>query len=222
MRPDWQDRGPDVSDDTEQPMYVQNVAAVDGFAYGVIGADIHVFAGGIPLYFLVSWPCEIEIKPDPAGRTRAASFADVEDELADLRRWRDSHPVLAARWLHGSAEQDTAQLVARLAAESEAAAWKVITALQGPHTDRLAAGKQHVSPDGAVGLLVIVQHADQWTAPNLTWLLKNALFHRSDTQTRILMVASSAGRWPEIRALLDTYQAATSGQPVPAPTRQPG
>ena len=28
---------------------IQNVTAVNGFAYGVIGADIHVFDNGLPL-----------------------------------------------------------------------------------------------------------------------------------------------------------------------------
>jgi hypothetical protein len=34
--------------------YTQIVTAVNGFAYGVIGADIHVFDNGLPLYLLAS------------------------------------------------------------------------------------------------------------------------------------------------------------------------
>ena len=37
---------------------VQHVTAVSGFAYGVIGADIHVFANGLPLYLLSEWQRE--------------------------------------------------------------------------------------------------------------------------------------------------------------------
>jgi hypothetical protein len=36
----------------DQPPAVQKVTAVDGFAYGVVGADIHVFGDGVPLYLL--------------------------------------------------------------------------------------------------------------------------------------------------------------------------
>ncbi len=39
----------------EPPQIVQKVTAVNGFAYGVIGADIHVFDNGLPLYLLANW-----------------------------------------------------------------------------------------------------------------------------------------------------------------------
>ncbi|MFJ1546429.1 hypothetical protein [Streptomyces sp. NPDC088246] len=40
------------------------VRAEGGFAYGVIGADIHVFGDGVPLYLLQNWrPAPT---PDPA------------------------------------------------------------------------------------------------------------------------------------------------------------
>jgi hypothetical protein len=36
-------------------LFVQNVTVTDGFAYGAIGADIHVFRDGGPLYLLANW-----------------------------------------------------------------------------------------------------------------------------------------------------------------------
>lgn len=33
------------------PQVTQNVTTVNGFAYGVIGADVHVFDNGLPLLF---------------------------------------------------------------------------------------------------------------------------------------------------------------------------
>jgi len=211
-----------VNDDTEPPLHVQDVTAIDGFAYGVIGADIHVLAGGIPPYFLLSWPRKPESKPEPSRTTRASSPAGMASELDGLWRWRDSPPRLAARWLYGSTGQQRARLVEPLAAESEAAGWKVITALHGPDVDQPAGGGQDVRAEGSTSLLAIVQHADEWTAQNLTWLLKNPLFHRAAARTRILMVAPSASRWPAVRAILDTYQAATSGQGVSASASRSG
>lgn len=42
---------------------VQNVIAVSGFAYGVVGADIHVFGNGLPLYLLANWPSRLAADP---------------------------------------------------------------------------------------------------------------------------------------------------------------
>lgn len=46
--------------DRPEPSLVQNVVAINGFAYGAIGADIHVFANGLPLYLLANWRAEGE------------------------------------------------------------------------------------------------------------------------------------------------------------------
>lgn len=90
-----------VSEDPRQPI-TQNVTAIDGFAYGVIGADIHVFGDGLPLYLLERWRPPPEADPDwlreLPSRMLNARFAVVEftgraDELENLCRWRTVAPV---------------------------------------------------------------------------------------------------------------------------------
>jgi putative transposase len=44
---------------TSPTSYTQNVTSVNGFAYGVIGADIHVFENGLPLHLLANWPGDL-------------------------------------------------------------------------------------------------------------------------------------------------------------------
>jgi hypothetical protein len=42
-----------------EPPFVRNITGVSGFAYGVIGADIHVFGDGQPVYLLANWQTEL-------------------------------------------------------------------------------------------------------------------------------------------------------------------
>jgi hypothetical protein len=203
---------------------IQNVTAVNGFAYGVIGADIHVFGNGLPLYLLAIWPGEA--KADPAwlgelpSRMLTASRAVVpftgrQAELADLRRWRDEGRRLAVRWLHGPGGQGKTRLAAQLAAESAAAGWRVVAAFHGPDADRPEPGSQDVRLADAAGLLLIADNADRWLLTNLTWLLKNPLLHHENLPTRILMLARSNDGWPAVRGILDNYQAGTSSRDLP-------
>ena len=217
--------------DEPGPQVLQNVIAVNGFAYGVIGADIHVFANGLPLYLLANW------RPAPAGspdwlrelpsrmlnaRRAVVPFTGRESDLAQLREWRDGGPRLAARWLHGPGGQGKSRLADRLAADSETAGWKVIAAFHGPDADTPKPGSQDMQLTDAAGLLVIVDYADRWRLTNMTWLLKNALLHHDKVTTRVLMVARDADTWPAIRAILDTYQAGTSGHQLPGLGPEPG
>lgn len=48
---------------TEDGPAIQRVTSTAGFAYGVIGADIHVFGDGSPVYLLQSW--KAAAAPDP-------------------------------------------------------------------------------------------------------------------------------------------------------------
>ena len=41
--------------DEGEPRHVQNVTAVNAFAYATIGADLHVHGNGLPLYLLANW-----------------------------------------------------------------------------------------------------------------------------------------------------------------------
>jgi hypothetical protein len=202
------------------PSLIQNVTAENGFAYGVIGADIHVFANGLPLYLLANWQPE---QPASSGwlrelpsrmlnaRRAVVPFTGRDDELAELRHWRDSGPRLAVHWLYGPGGQGKTRLASRLAAESASAGWKVVAAFHGPDADRPEPGSQDMRLEDVSGLLMIVEYADRWRITNLTWLLKNTLLHQTGIATRVLMVARSADSWPAVRGILDTYQGKHSG-----------
>jgi hypothetical protein len=208
-----------------EPGFVQNVTAVNGFAYGAIGADIHVFGSGLPLYLLANWQATPEsdhgwLRELPSrmlnARRAVVPFTGRTSELADLRRWRDDGPRLAVRWLHGPGGQGKTRLAEQFAADSVAAGWKVVAAYHGPDAERPEPGSQDLRLDGAAGLLLIIDYADRWRLTNLTWLMKNALLHRTGVSTRVLMIARTPDAWPRIRGILDAYQAGTSSQQLPA------
>jgi hypothetical protein len=202
----------------------QIVAAVNGFAYGVIGADIHVFANGLPLYLLANWPGDLKADPrwlrELPSRMLNASRAVVpftgrDDELTDLRRCRDDDRRLAVLWLHGPGGQGKTRLAAQLAAESATAGWKIVAAFHGPDADRPAPGSQDMDLTGAVGLLMIIDYADRWLLANLTWLLKNTLLHQEGVPTRILMLARTQDGLSALSAIMDRYQAGLASRFLP-------
>lgn len=211
--------------DNVERAFTQNVTAVNGFAYGAVGADIHVFGSGLPLYLLTNWqpPVEAEqawLREMPSrmlnARRAVVPFTGRDDELALLRQWREGGPRLAVRWLHGPGGQGKTRLAAELAADSAAVGWKVIAATHGPDADRPEPGSQDMRVVGRTGLLVIVDYADRWLLTNLTWLMKNSLLHQTAVPTRVLMLARAPDAWPSVRGVLDTHQAATSSQPLAA------
>ncbi|MFJ1871090.1 tetratricopeptide repeat protein [Streptomyces chartreusis] len=215
----------------QDPSAVQNVTAVNGFAYGTIGADIHVFDNGLPLYLLANWQHETAARPDwlrelPSRMLNAhravVYFTGRSDDLALLRRWRDSGPRLAVRWLHGPGGQGKTRLAAQFATESAAAGWKVIAAFHGPDADPIEPGSHDLRLNGFAGLLIIIDYADRWRLTHLTWLFKNNLLHHTGVPTRVLMVARTADAWPRIRGILDTYQAGTSSHPLLALAQESG
>lgn len=201
------------------PSVQQNVTAVGGFAYGVVGASVHVFGDGLPLYVLEEWRpaphTDPEFLHELPSRMLNARFAVVEftgrqGELADLHRWCRDGPRLAARWLHGPGGQGKSRLAARFAAEAVDAGWKVITATHGPGSVLPPPGSQDLRADGAAGVLLIVDYADRWPQTHLAWLLSNALLHRSGVRARVLLLARTADAWPALRASLTNQQAGTS------------
>ncbi|MFC8451613.1 tetratricopeptide repeat protein [Kitasatospora sp. NPDC057223] len=209
-----------------QPLYVQNVIAVNGFAFGAIGADIHVHgAGGLPLYLLGNWQSPPDTDRDwlrelPSrmlnARRAVVPFTGRQDELDRLREWRDNGGRLGVRWLYGPGGQGKSRLAARFADESAEAGWKVVVAFHGPDADPIEPGSQDLRPDGTAGVLLIVDYADRWLTTNLTWLLKNALLHRSGVTTRVLMLGRTMNELPQLRGILDTYQATVSVQSLAA------
>ena len=82
---------------------IQHVTATAGFAYGVVGADLHVFGDGTPVL---------------NARFAVVDFTGRDDELAPLQHWRRNGPRLAARWLHGPSGAGKTRLAAQFAAQS--------------------------------------------------------------------------------------------------------
>ncbi|MEV3987403.1 hypothetical protein AB0J57_00680 [Streptomyces sp. NPDC049837] len=188
----------------------QHVTAAGGFAYGVIGASIHVFGDGMPLYVLENW------RPPPVNTHCAAA------DFTGLRTWRDEGPRLAVRWLHGEDGPGRTRLAARFAHEALADGWKAVTAVHGHGAALPPPGSQDLRPDGARGLALLVDHADRWPLTHLTWLFSNALLHRPGLRTRVLLLARGADAWPAVRAALANHQAGTSTMALaPLPDRRP-
>lgn len=208
----------------EQGPVHQEVRVENGFGYGVIGADLHVFTDSGPVYVLEEFRPPAE--PDPAwlvempsrmlnARHEVVDFTGRQDELDQLRQWRASGPRLAARWLHAPGGQGKTRLAARFAADSLAAGWKVVTATHAPGTVLPPPGSQDLRTDGKPGVLLVVDYADRWPLTHLTWLLSNAILHQSAVPARVLLLARSADAWPAVRAALANHQAGTSAHRLP-------
>jgi tetratricopeptide (TPR) repeat protein len=196
----------------------QYITAVDGFAYGVIGADVHVFGSGLPLYLLSEYqPAE---PSDPGwlqdlpsrmlnARHEIVEFTGRDDELADLREWLDGRSRLAVRWFHGPGGQGKTRVAAKLAREATAAGWKAAMAVHGPGSVLPKVTRTDLRLVHAEGVLLIVDYADRWPLAHLTWLLSNRLLHQ-DKPARVLLLARSADIWPAVRAALANHRADTS------------
>ncbi|WP_405461828.1 tetratricopeptide repeat protein [Streptomyces anulatus] len=206
------------------PSARQHVSAEGGFAYAVVDGDIHVYVDGLPVYVLENWRPVPEadtqwLRELPSrmlsARHEIVPFTGRAEELADLCAWRDSARRLAVRWLQGPGGQGKSRLAAAFAREALADSWKVVRAVHGPGNvlaPPTADGSVDLRTDGAPGLLLIVDYADHWPLPHLTWLLSNRLLHRPAVPTRVLMLARSSDMWPAVQATLNDVQAATSTQ----------
>lgn len=201
----------------------QHVTSTGGFAYGAIGADIHVFGDGTPIYLLENWRPTPSADPEwlrelPSrmlnARFAVVGFTGRDEELAQLRRWCGEGPRLAARWLHGPGGAGKTRLAAELASESARAGWKVVVATHGPGSVLPPPGSQDLRLDTAAGVLLIVDYADRWPYTHLTWLFSNSLLHRAGLPTRILLIGRTADVWPALRGSLANARAGTSSQPV--------
>ncbi|WP_406511097.1 ATP-binding protein [Streptomyces sp. NBC_00161] len=205
--------------DPAPPGSRQVVQVESGFGYGAIGADIHVFGDGTPLYLLELWLVPRTPEPDwlldsPSrmlnARYEVADFTGREEDLAQLHQWRDSRPRLAARWLYGPGGQGKTRLAAEFAARSADQGWTVVTAAHGPGTVHPPPGSQDLRLRHARGVLLIVDYADRWPLTHLSWLLSNALLHQPGMPTRILLLARTGATWPGVRATLANHEASTS------------
>lgn len=204
-------------------MTTQHVTAVGGFAYGAIGADIHVFGDSTPLYVLKQWapapePAAEWLAQQPSrmlnARFAVAPFTGRDSELAALHSWCADGPRRAARWLHAPGGQGKTRLGHQLARELDARGWKVVTAVEGPGSVLPPPGSQDLRLDGAAGLLLLVDYADRWALTSLTWLFSNALLHQPEVPTRVLLLARGTDPWPALRAALANEQVDVSTQPL--------
>jgi tetratricopeptide (TPR) repeat protein len=210
----------------------QHVTAHSGYAYGAVGADIHVFGDGSPLYLLQNWRPATVTPADPVwlrelpsrmlnSRFEVVPFTGRETELAELRAWRDGGPRLAAHWIHAPGGQGKTRLAARFADETQDGGWLVVTATHGPGTVQPPPGSQDLTLGGHGGVLLVVDYADRWPLTHLTWLFSNALLHRPDLPARILLLARTADVWPAVRASLANHRAAASSRSLAAPSDGP-
>ncbi|MFJ4584731.1 tetratricopeptide repeat protein [Streptomyces echinatus] len=195
----------------QMPERLQEVRAEAGYAYGAMGADIHVFGDGTPVYLLFEHQRVLDLdagwlRAQPSrmldARAEVVEFVGRETELRSLVDWRDAEGSLAVRWLHGEGGQGKTRLAAQLAAASQDAGWKVVDAVHGTETHPPAADSQNLRLDGCAGVLLLVDYADRWPGSHLSWLFHNRLL-RQGVPARVLLLARSAGGWPAVRGRLD-------------------
>ncbi|MFY1614744.1 tetratricopeptide repeat protein [Micromonospora sp. WMMD736] len=203
------------------PGAVQRVSATAGFAYGVIGADLHVFGDGSPVYLLQRWrpppnPDSTWLRALPSrmlnARLQVVDFTGRHAEIEQLRRWRDDESPIAVRWLHGAGGQGKSRLADHLAADSVALGWRCVIARHAAAAVLPLPGSEDLRLDGTAGVLLVVDYADQWPLSHLTWLLSNALLHQVGVVARVLLLARSADSWPSVRATLANSPTAVSSQ----------
>ncbi|MEU6841772.1 ATP-binding protein [Streptomyces sp. NPDC046716] len=207
----------------------QQVHAVAGFAYGAVGADIHVFGDGTPVYLLYARDTHgaadglrrdsAWLRAQPSrmldARSEIVEFTGREPELDRLRAWRDQPAQTAVRWLHGPGGAGKSRLAARFAAECADAGWLVVDAVHGTDTHPPAEGSQDLRTDHRPGVLILVDYADRWPDAHLAWLFHNGLL-RGELPARVLLIARSVRPWPALRAQLGRRRRPTdlSDQPL--------
>ena len=216
------DGEPELTD--AQNAYEQRIRVESGVAYGVLGADLHVWGQGVLLYLLETWrdtpDADVEWLRSPPGRLlnardRVFIFTGSAAELNLLHQWRGSAPRLAVRWLYGPAETDRTGLAAKFASESAADNWKVVIATLGSGVVLPPLDRQDLELGAAGGVLLVIDDADHWPWNSLALLLSNKLFHKAvgGTGTRILMIGRTLDPWPGIQhKLISSGQPATSSQ----------
>ncbi|MEU9478295.1 tetratricopeptide repeat protein [Streptomyces sp. NPDC048191] len=210
---------------------LQEIRVESGYAYGTIGADIHVFGDGTPVYRLfehqpvttvdTEW---LRAQPSRMLDSRAAvvDFTGRDEELRALTAWRDTGPRLAVRWLHGEGGQGKTRLALQLASDAGARGWKVVDAVHGTDTHPPADLEQDLRPDGHAGVLVLVDYADRWPVSHLSWLFHNQLL-RKDVPARVLLLARSVDQWPAVRGRLNRLRTnADSSDQYLAPVPEAG
>ncbi|MFI6928437.1 hypothetical protein ACIBIZ_51535 [Nonomuraea spiralis] len=194
----------------------QEVRVEAGFGYGVMGADLHVFGDGRPVYLLreAGGRTAPVVARDRHGlpaqpshllnaRHAIVDFTGRDDEVGELTAWRDSGDGRAVRWLHAPGGQGKTRLAGHVAASAARQGWKVIVA---EHAASLVVdAEDQTSHDlrlgAARGLLMLVDYADRWPLAHLTWLAGNKVLDQ-DVPVRVLLLARNEHVWPALRHAL--------------------
>jgi hypothetical protein len=130
-----------------------------------------------------------------AARRQIVEFTGRQAELERLVEWRDEQVGWAVQLLHGPGGQGKSRLAARFAEVSAAAGWTVVTARH--ESTAVAAGAVDGRlPDGARGLLLVVDYAERWPLTHLLALLRDPLLQAEPGRAvRVLLLARPAGAW---------------------------
>ncbi|MGV9383549.1 hypothetical protein ACWDRB_47585 [Nonomuraea sp. NPDC003707] len=194
----------------------QQVWVESGFAYGVIGADLHVFGDGRPLYLLAEAgrrtdpPLAVDGHGLPAqpshllnARHAVVDFTGREGEVGELTGWRDGRGGRAVRWLYAPGGQGKTRLASHVAGLAARDAWKVIVADHTPAqvVDTEGPTSQDLRVGAARGLLILVDYADRWPLAHLTWLFSNKVLNQN-VPVRVLLLARNEHIWPALRHAL--------------------
>ncbi|MEV1328524.1 hypothetical protein AB0J20_02970 [Micromonospora costi] len=194
----------------------QQVRVENGFGYGAMGGDLHVFGDGRPVYLLTEagGPADPTLAVDGHGlpaqpshllnaRHAIVDFTGRSHEVDDLTTWRDSGGGRAVRWLHAPGGQGKTRLASHVAALAAREGWKVIVAQHTPA--RVVAAEEQTSHDLRVGtargLLMLVDYADRWPLTHLTWLFSNKVLDQK-VPVRVLLLARNEHVWPALRHAL--------------------
>jgi tetratricopeptide (TPR) repeat protein len=141
----------------------------------------------------------------PSRLLRAAHqvvpFTGRGDDLDQLTCWRDDPAEgFAVRLVHGPGGQGKTRLAARFAELSCEAGWAVWQAVVNE------AGAEPLTtsppPEEARGIVLVVDYAERWPAPDLRRLLQESAWHQAGVAVRVLLLARPAGIWWES---LDTW-----------------
>jgi tetratricopeptide (TPR) repeat protein len=181
---------------------------------GGIHRHQHIVVGGRPRYRLgpagpePNGPLgELSVSQLLAACNGVVEFTGRDDELADLRRWRDAtNADRAVLLVHGPGGQGKTRLVTALAAETRRARWHVVAARyigEGPggHGASDSSGSSGGPGDGVTdtaGRLVLVDYAERWPAGDLLSLADDPAV-AGGGPVRLLLVARSAGWWTSVR-----------------------
>ncbi|MDH2391925.1 tetratricopeptide repeat protein, partial [Streptomyces sp. HNM0663] len=123
-------------------------------------------------------------------------FTGRRADLEVLASWRDDPAErLAVRLVHGPGGQGKTRLAARFAELSHKAGWTVWQAVVNETgADPLTTSQP---PETARGVVLVVDYAERWPAPDLHRLLREPLWHQTGVPVRVLLLARPAGIWWE-------------------------